>query len=112
VSSVPPDVLKEKKLIALAVEFVAEKTRGVSLMHVNTVGASYPYSPDVPGVSVFGPDRDGRFTVNVHIAVAATRIPEVADRLRSEIWKEFKERDMADRIKSIDIYVEDLMMAV
>ncbi|MBE0448088.1 MAG: hypothetical protein IBX64_08330 [Actinobacteria bacterium] len=110
--SVSPDILKEKKLIAMAVEPVVDRAKGVSLMQVRTVGDSYPYGLDVPGISVLGPDREGRFRVDVHISVARVKIPEVADRLRSEIWREFQERNIADRIKNVDIYVEDLMMTV
>ncbi|HZD60505.1 MAG TPA: hypothetical protein VE439_08660 [Anaerolineae bacterium] len=110
--SVPPDILNEKKSIALAVEFVVDRVKGVSLIQANVVGASYPLTLGVPGVAVFGPDREGRFEADVHIAVAGMKIPEATDTLRSELWKEFRNRGIADRVKNVDIYVEDLMMAV
>lgn len=108
----PPNILREKKLIAKAVEYVVDKMKGVSLVRTLATGISYPYSLDVPGVGVFGPDGEGHYTVSVSISVAAMRIPEAADKLRSEIWNEFQARGLADRIESIDISVEDLMMAV
>lgn len=116
-----PDIFSDRKLISRAVELAVEKTKGVSLTKIRTVGDSYPYRPDVPGVWVRGPDREGRYAVDVHVvlAVAGITIPEMADKLRAKIWEQLRGEqlheqgiNMADRVTSIDIYVEDLVIAV
>ncbi|PIW21274.1 MAG: hypothetical protein COW32_10700 [Candidatus Aquicultor secundus] len=110
------NIFQDKKLIALAVESAVDKMKGVLLTRVRAVGESYPYSPDVPGVWVHGPDREGRYTVDIYVALAVsgTTIPEMANRLRAEIWEQLHKEgiDMADRVTSVDIYVEDLVLAV
>ncbi len=107
-----PDILTEKKQIALAVEYAVDRTKGVSLVQKRLFGASYPYSPDVPGVWVHGPDENHRYAIEISIAVAGMKIHEAADRLRTEVYRELHTRDYGDRVKSVDIRVEDLMMAV
>ncbi|MHB8842529.1 MAG: hypothetical protein ACYC56_12220 [Candidatus Aquicultor sp.] len=111
-----PNILEDKKQIALAVKAAVDTMKGVSLTRARAVGESYPYSPDVPGVWVRGPDREGRYSVDVYMAVAlaGSTIPEMADMLRAEIWKQLREPgiNMADRVTSVDIYVEDLVLAV
>lgn len=104
--------ITQKKEIALAVETAVRKSKDVALAQTSKVGVSYPYAPDVPGVWVFGPDAEGRFVITVGIMVARVPIHAAADRLRVAILDELRVSGMADRIKSIDISVEDLMMAV
>lgn len=113
--AVSPNILQDKKLIAMAVEFAVDKVKGVSLTRARAVGESYPYSPDVPGVWVRGPDGGGRYSVDVYVtlALAGSTIPEMANIFRSQIWNELREPgiNIADRVTSVDIYVEDLVQA-
>lgn len=110
-SSVSPSILEQKRDIALAAEAVVAKTGDVALTPSTRVGASYPIGPDVPGIWVYGPDPQGRFTITLSIAVAPVNIPSAAGKLRAEIGKELKRRDLASHVKAIDINVDDLMVA-
>jgi len=112
VNNVPLDILDEKRRIALAIRSAVGKVKGVSLVQRPMVGASYPYNLDVPGVWVHGPDAKGRYGVIVSIIVSGMRISEAANKLRSEIWGELDRRGYAGHVTSIDIRVEDLIMAV
>lgn len=109
--SVSHDIRQDKKLIALAIEYVIKNIKGISLMPVRTVGISYPFEPDVPGVWVRGPDEKGRYEVVAHISVAGKTIPDAAGDLRAKVWRELQDRNMMNRVKRFDLVVEDLMMA-
>jgi len=111
VKSVSHDIRQDKKLIALAVEYVVKNIEGVSLTPVRMVGISYPFEPDVPGVWVHGPDEEGRYEITAHISVAGKTIPDAVGDLRAEVWRELQDRNMANHVKRFDIVVEDLMMA-
>lgn len=108
----PPDVLKEKRLIAEAVESAVENMKGVSLIQAAAPRELYPLGPGVPGVGVLGPDTEGRYEVTTRIAIARIKIPKAADALRAGIWGELRARRLDDRVKSVDISVEDLMVAI
>jgi hypothetical protein len=105
-------MLEQKKEIAHSVATAVSRMKGVSPVSSVPVGDSFPIKLDVPGVWVFGPDYDRRYTVTVSIAVTKTHIPTVADRLRSEIWKELRDKHLDGLVKSVDISVEDLILAV
>lgn len=111
-----PNVLEEKKRIAVAAERAVLNTQGVSLVPAGIVGSSYPYTRDVPGVWVRGPDADGRYTVELHVSfVGRTTDESLLDRskkLRSVVWEELRGRDLAGEVTSVDIFVEDVDIAV
>jgi len=111
VKSVSHDIRQDKKLIALAIEYVIKNTKGASLMPVRTVGASYPFEPDVPGIWVHGPDEEGRYEVTAHISVAGRTIPDAVGELRAKVWRELQDRNMVNHVKRFDVVVEDLMVA-
>jgi len=113
---VSPNVLEKKKHIAVAAEHAVSNARGISLVPAAIVGASYPYAPDIPGIWVRGPDTEGRYTVELHVVVESRATDESlldeSRRLRSMVWEEFRGRNLAEEINSVDIFVEDIDIAV
>lgn len=115
-SSVSPDVLEKKKHIALAAKYVVSQTRDMTLVPAAILGASYPYAPDVPGVWVRGPDGNGRYSVELHVAVESlapgVSLIDESGRLRAAVWSELRARGIAQDVDSVDIFVEDIDIAV
>ena len=105
-----------KRHLAIGAETAVVGTRGITLVPTAIASASYPRTPDVPGVWVRGPDAAGRYSVELHIAIKASATSENllvdSDNLRSLVWAEFRRRELAENVERVDIVVENIDIAV
>jgi hypothetical protein len=112
VRKVPPNILQEKRAVAEMVERAVGKTSDILLFDKAMVGKSYPFKQDVPGVWVSGPDTAGYYVIAASVVMLGLKnIPGAINDLRSMVWDELTACNLAERVRSIDVTVEDLLTA-
>lgn len=111
-----PSMLEMKRHLAITAENSVSGTTGVALVPAAVISASYPHTPDVPGVWVRGPDSNGRYSIELHVSinVSATSENLLVDsaKLRSLVWAEFRSSELAAEVERVDVIVEDIDLAV